>query len=204
MAYTVMIFERAKSSVDPNIASIIFGVMQVVGVWLSTIINERSGRRPLLLISAAGMALCHFALALFVLLQEQGTDVSSFKWVPMVALSTFGIAYNVGMGPIPFIVSNEMYHPEIASACNTLSMFVLFSGASVVMELFPIILNSLGLHYCFFILLCFCTCTFFFTLFVVPETRGRPIESILEELNSASKKKKPGNSSIEKWVATQT
>ncbi|XP_008547949.1 facilitated trehalose transporter Tret1 [Microplitis demolitor] len=186
LSYTAMIFQIAGSSLSPNSATIIVGAIQIFGSWLSTVLMERAGRRPLILISCMGMLVCHFILGLFLYLQYKSYDVTSFGWIPLLALSVYAVVYCVGMGPAPFIVAAEVFSPDVASLANTVNMICLFISAFLVMKLFPLLIVILGIYGCFFFLGACCGCTFLFTLFFVPETKGRSIESILDELNGLS------------------
>ncbi|XP_015116376.1 facilitated trehalose transporter Tret1 [Diachasma alloeum] len=179
---TVTIFNLAKSSVDPYLATIIFGVMQVSGAWLSTLTMERAGRRPLLLLSSSGMAVCHCILGIFLLIQSFRYDVSAFSWTPVVVLSVFSVLYCIGVGPIAHVVPNEVYSPDLASISNSITLFIMTCCGFLVLKFFPMVVSVIGLHGCFFIFMVFCMCTFLFSLFNVPETKGKTLEAIRKEL----------------------
>ncbi|KAG8037751.1 hypothetical protein G9C98_005962 [Cotesia typhae] len=183
LTYTAMIFEMAGSSLSPNSATIVVGAIQLFGSWLSTMLMERAGRRPLLLISCVGMLVCHWILASFLYLQHKSYDVSSFGWIPLLALSVYCVVYCIGMGPAPFIVASEVFSPDIAALASTVNMIVLFFSAFVVVKVFPLLIAVLGMYGCFFFLGGCCGLTFLFTFFFVPETKGRSVESIIDELN---------------------
>uniref|UniRef100_A0A6V7IVX4 Major facilitator superfamily (MFS) profile domain-containing protein n=1 Tax=Bracon brevicornis TaxID=1563983 RepID=A0A6V7IVX4_9HYME len=184
MLYTVPIFDAAQISIDSYLAAIIIGVMQLIGISLSTAIIEQTGRRPLLFISSTGVILCHAALGTFFLLQSSSIDLSSFGWLPVVAMSTFAIIYSIGLGPMYFTVSNEAYHPDAASFCSSVSFFIMELSGFFLAKFYPIIGAAIGLHYCFFILVIFCICILLAIIVYVPETKGRTKESILDELRS--------------------
>lgn len=187
---TVAIFNLAKSSVDPYLATIIFGVMQVLGAWLSTLTMERAGRRPLLLLSSSGMAVCHCVLGIFLLIQSYNYDVSGFSWMPVCVLSAFSVLYCIGVGPIAHVVPNEVYSPDLASVSNGITLFIMTCCCFLVIKFFPLAVTAIGLHSCFFVFLLFCMCTFFFVLFNVPETRGKSMDSIRAELKGLKKSEK--------------
>uniref|UniRef100_A0A0C9QET0 Tret1_45 protein n=1 Tax=Fopius arisanus TaxID=64838 RepID=A0A0C9QET0_9HYME len=181
--YTATIFRLAGSSLDPDSAAIILAGMQVVGSLLATMAIERAGRRPLLLISTGGMAISHGFLGAFLLLQSQGHDVSSFNWLPVVILSSYTIFYCIGIGPVAFVVSMEVLTPDIAGLANSLAVALMWIMSFVTVKGFPVTSEVIGNYGCFFVLAVFCSCTFLFTYFFVPETKGKTIESIIEELN---------------------
>ena len=176
----------AGSSLTPDTATIIVGAIQVFGSWLSTVLMERAGRRPLMLISCAGMSLCHSAIGTFCWMQTAGYEVSSFSWIPVVALSTYAIVYNIGMGSGPFIVASEIFSSDICSFANSVAQFFMWILAFLMVKFFPTLMSVIGVAGCFFLLAFCCVASFVFTIIFVPETKGRTLESILDELNGGA------------------
>ncbi|XP_043500909.1 facilitated trehalose transporter Tret1-like isoform X1 [Polistes fuscatus] len=183
ISYTETIFRISGSSLSPNTAAITVGAIQVVGSYLSTSLMERTGRRPLLLISALGMCICHYVLGTFCYLQELNYDISAFGWIPVVALSVYMIAYCLGLGPGPYVISSEIFSRDISSLAVTVALFFVWIVALMVVKFFANLVEIFGMYGCFFILGTSCISTFFFTFILVPETKGRPREDILNELN---------------------
>ncbi|KAK1126203.1 hypothetical protein K0M31_004837 [Melipona bicolor] len=161
ISYTETIFKMSGSSLSPNSSAIIVGMIQVFGSWLSTTLMERAGRRPLLLISCFGMGTCHCVLGVFCYLQTLGYDVSKFSWISIIALSVFMIAYGLGMGPGPYVISSEILSRDVSSMVVTLGMFTAWAMAFIVVKLFPTVVNLL-------------------------ETKGLPRQVILDRLNGVS------------------
>ncbi|CAK9794698.1 Facilitated trehalose transporter Tret1 [Anthophora quadrimaculata] len=186
ISYTETIFKMSGSSLSPNSSSIIVGLIQVFGSCLSTTLMERAGRKPLLLTSCFGMGFCHYTLGTFCYLQALGYDVSRFSWISIVALSIFMIAYALGLGPGPYVVSLEILSRDISNLVITIAMCFVWSVAFLVVKLFPTITHLLGTHGCFFLLGAFCTSTFVFVLVLIPETKGQPRQAILDRLNGIS------------------
>ncbi|KOX72175.1 Facilitated trehalose transporter Tret1 [Melipona quadrifasciata] len=186
ISYTETIFKMSGSSLSPNGSAIIVGTIQVFGSWLSTTLMERAGRRPLLLISCFGMGTCHCVLGVFCYLQTLGYDVSKFSWISIIALSVFMIAYGLGMGPGPYVISSEILSRDVSSMVVTLGMFTAWAMAFIVVKLFPTVVNLLGIHGCFFLLGIFCGISFAFIFMLIPETKGLPRQVILDRLNGVS------------------
>ncbi|XP_011300593.1 facilitated trehalose transporter Tret1 [Fopius arisanus] len=185
--YTATIFQLAGSSMAPNSAAIVLAIMQVFGSILSTVTIERAGRRFLLLFSCAGMAVCHTLLGSFFLLQFLNYDLSLITWLPIVILSCYTIIYCLGLGPVSFVVANEVVSSDVSSLVNSVAMSLVWIICFIVVKGFPFARDAIESHGCAFILAICCTCTFLFTYFVIPETKGRPIDSILKELNTPLK-----------------
>ncbi|KOC68967.1 Facilitated trehalose transporter Tret1 [Habropoda laboriosa] len=183
ISYTETIFKMSGSSLPPNSSSIIVGLIQVFGSCMSTTLMERAGRRPLLLTSCFGMGFCHYVLGAFCYLQTLGYDVSRFSWISIVALSIFMVAYGLGIGPGPYVVSSEILSRDISNLVITIAMCFVWSVAFVVVKLFPTVTHLIGVHGCFFLLGSFCASTFVFVFVLIPETKGQPRQLILDRLN---------------------
>lgn len=178
-----MIFRISGSSLSPNTAVIIVGAIQVAGSYLSTSLMERTGRRPLLLISCLGMCICHYVLGTFCYLQELNYDVSTYGWIPVVALSTYMITYCLGMGPGPYVICSEVFEQDISGLAITVALFFTWIVAFMVVKFFANVVDLFGMYGCFFILGTSCISTFIFIYILIPETKGRSREDILNELN---------------------
>ncbi|KAI4500604.1 hypothetical protein M0802_004196 [Mischocyttarus mexicanus] len=183
ISYTETIFRISGSTLSPNTAAITVGAIQVIGSYLSTSLMERTGRRPLLLISALGMCICHYVLGTFCYLQVLNYDISAFGWIPVVALSIYVIVYCLGLGPGPYVISSEIFHRDISSLAITVALFFVWVVAFMVVKFFANLVEIFGMYGCFFILGTSCISTFLFIFILVPETKGRSREDILNELN---------------------
>ncbi|KAK0178814.1 hypothetical protein PV327_007662 [Microctonus hyperodae] len=185
--YTSKIFEIAGSSLSPNTSAIIIGVIQIFGSSLSTLLVERAGRRLLILISCGGMAIAHIVLGIFLYMQVNLYDVTTFKWIPITALSLFTLIYCLGMGPLPYVVSSEIFSADICALANSVAQICMWILAFFIIKFFPSLIEIFGMYGCFLLLACFCIAIFIFTYFVIPETRGKSIQTILDELNGLPK-----------------
>lgn len=183
ISYTETIFLISGSSMSPNMAAITVGAIQVVGSYISTSLMERTGRRPLLLISCIGMCVCHYILGTFCYVQELGYDISSLGWIPVVALSIYVIVYCLGMGPGPYVISSEIFDRDISSLAITVSLVFVWAVAFLVVKFFSSFVVLLGMYGCFFLLGTSCAISFVFVFIMIPETKGRSREDILHELN---------------------
>lgn len=100
--YTKDIFEAADTGIDSGIATIIVGVMQVISVFVSSLIVDKLGRRLLLLPSAVVMSLCTILLGAYFFMKDQDRNsVSSLGWLPIASLCVFIILFSLGFGTFP-------------------------------------------------------------------------------------------------------
>ena len=95
-APTIFKFAGFSSSSVAILASVGVGVVNVVFTLLAMQLIDRVGRRPLLLVSLAGMALSLIVLGLaFSLPQLSG----SLGWIAVASLMAYVGSFAVGMGP---------------------------------------------------------------------------------------------------------
>lgn len=118
--YTNDIFGAADTGIQPTLATIIVGVMQVIATFVATVIVDRAGRRILLLISDSVMAICTLALGIYFYLQEQD-KAKGLGWLPIVSLCVFIVSFSIGFGPAPWILVGELFAPDVKGLAASLN-----------------------------------------------------------------------------------
>jgi SP family facilitated glucose transporter-like MFS transporter 8 len=115
-SYTVEIFQSAGPHVDPNVATIVIGIVQVVFVLVSMLIVSRNriGRRVLLIAADVVMAVGLASVGIFFYLKDSWTEdkAQSMAWLPLVSLTSYVIAYSVAVGPLPWLLVSELIPPH--------------------------------------------------------------------------------------------
>jgi MFS family permease len=96
--YMLPIFESAGSTLDPAIASIIVGVVQVLMTFVSAVLIDKAGRKILLLQSSVVMGLCVIVLGIYYNVKNAGTDVSNIGWLPLLSVVLFIVCFSLGYG----------------------------------------------------------------------------------------------------------
>lgn len=181
--YTNSIFEKAGSDLDPHYSTIVIGAIQVLAVFVSTLIVDRIGRKILLLASIIFLALTTCALGVFFyLLENQGTSIT---WLPLTSLCIFIIMFNMGFGPVPWLMMGEIFAPEIkgvasSSACLLNSVLVF-----IVTKFFINVSMAIGTGETFWLFTVICVIGISFVYLLVPETKGKSLEEIQKELNGS-------------------
>lgn len=82
---------------DPNSCAIIVGVIEVLGVYTSTVLVDRIGRKILLIVSASGASISLAALGTFSYLSTHDIDLSKFNWIPLLSFSVYLFVISIGI-----------------------------------------------------------------------------------------------------------
>lgn len=183
------IFEGAGAGDRASLYTIIVGVVQTIATVVASILVDRAGRRILLLISSIGMGVTLAVFGYYFKLKENNTDVSNISWLPLVCLVVFIIVFSLGLGPLPWMMSGEILAPEIKSFGSGAAVSTNWICVSIVTFFFKPLLDAIGSSSTFWMFAVVCFIAAAFVLLVIPETKGKSIQEIQNEL--AGKKAKP-------------
>ncbi|KAK7871045.1 hypothetical protein R5R35_007248 [Gryllus longicercus] len=180
--YLVQLFQQAGGNISSSLSSIIAATAFVISTIAATATVDRIGRRFLLLVSAILMGFCLFTLALYAQLNSDNWDTAGWRWVPLVSVVTYTVAFTTGFGPVPWFLMAEllpMYSKGWASALgvctNRIIMFIVVKES-------PLLLEHAGPVATYIIFGVICVISAFFIFFCVPETKGKNKADILKEI----------------------
>jgi len=182
-AYTVEIFQSAGSALDPYIATIIYGIIQVVSACVPLFIADRVGRRTLLLISGIGMAVSLLAMAFRSYTINEGIEIKYIGWLPLIFINLYIVAFSIGFGPVPWFVMPELLSNEAKGWVSSIAVCLNWAMAFLVTKFFPIMMNDLGSEVTYKTFFSICLVGTFFVFICVPETTGRSREQIYRHLS---------------------
>lgn len=111
--YSVMIFERAETSIDPYFQSIFLAIALILGSLSTTYFADILGRKTLCVISFLGSAFGLLSLSLYHYLHLKSYDLSAFAWVPVTSLSFVIFISAAGVMPMSMICGVEYLPPKV-------------------------------------------------------------------------------------------
>ena len=129
-------------------------------------LSDRIGRKTTLLISTAGMGFSSVLLAIGI--------SSAIK--PLAAASTllFVTGFAVGLGPVPFILANELVSAEAVGATQSWALATNWIATFLVSQFFPLVNKALGENgRVYYIFAANALVLGAFIWWWVPETRGK-------------------------------
>ncbi|KAL8824577.1 MAG: hypothetical protein Q9170_008116 [Blastenia crenularia] len=165
----VMYSVSLLSSLLPTTAALLIVFVSLLNVVMTALcapLSDKIGRKTCILISIAGMGTCSVLLALGLLF--------GVKILAAAATLIFVASFAVGLGPVPFILANELVGPEAVGATQSCGLAANWIATFLVSQFFPIVDKALGRHgKVYFIFAGFAAILGSFIAYWVPETRGK-------------------------------
>ena len=180
--YTVTIFEAAGSTLDPNVATIIVGVVQIFFTLVAGLIVDRAGRRILLLTSGGVMCICLAVLGFYFRLKNRGDDVSNIGFIPLICVNVFIVVFSLGFGPIPWMMTGELFAANVKGTASSIAVCTNWTLVFVVTFTFEKFLETLGEDNTFYMFAVICGAAAIFIFLLVPETKGKSLAEIQQIL----------------------
>ncbi|WP_423129880.1 sugar porter family MFS transporter [Gaoshiqia sp. Z1-71] len=174
--YAPVIFQKSGLGADDALfQSIIVGVVNFVFTIIAVWLVDRKGRRSLLLWGAAGMTLSLiFLSATFAgFAGNAGMIISVLMYIAFFAAS---------LAPVMWVVTSEMYPTSVRGIAMSFSTSVSWICSLLVVLFFPLMFNGLGGVLTFGLFGLFSLLAFIFIKRYIPETKGKSLEEIEEDL----------------------
>ncbi len=171
--YAPEIFKSTGAGIGTALMqTVLVGVVNVAFTLVAIRLVDRVGRKALLLVGSAVMAICLFMIGgAFLLDMSEGPLVLVFILLYIAAFAT-------SMGPVVWVVLSEIFPTRIRGRAMSIATVILWVSCYAVSQTFPILNERIGPGLTFWIYMVMALFTFFFILRVLPETRGRTLEEI--------------------------
>ncbi|XP_067014325.2 facilitated trehalose transporter Tret1 isoform X2 [Anabrus simplex] len=182
--YAVEIFNDAGSSVSGYISSIIIGAVQILAVSIPCFTVDRFGRKPLLIISSILVAICLGLISGYFYFKDHNYDIDSWRWIPLTSLVTYVITLTIGFGTLPFFMVAELVPTSIKGKVTSASTSLYWATSFLVTKIFPYMVHNVGQDITYGILSGISVLACIFTIFAVPETKGKSREEIQDILEN--------------------
>ena len=174
--YAQEIFTGAGFDVDGMFINIVItGIANVVFTIVALYTIEKWGRRTLMLIGAGGLACIYLLLGTCYFFQVKG--------IMMVVMVVAAISiYAMTLGPVTWTLLAEIFPHKIRGVAMATCTFALWVGCCTLTFSFPPMNAALGSSGSFWIYSAVCACAFLFLIKFCPETKGKSLEQLEQEL----------------------
>ena len=124
----------------------------------------------------------------FYLKDVQHADdiVDQIAWLPVVALTTFVAMYCIGWGPVPWAMISEMFASNVKAKASAISNFLFWSLGFLIVKFSSNIDEAFGKYTIFWTFGGFCFLSILFTVSFLPETKGKSLQQIQDELSGVT------------------
>ncbi|XP_031356961.1 facilitated trehalose transporter Tret1-like [Photinus pyralis] len=189
--YANTIFKKASDEISSTTATIIYFSVQLIVASTASLVMDRTGRRPLLIVSVigSGAALLLEGLYFYLKSDHPSLDVSRFSYIPVAALIGFVVLYGIGLQSIPILILGELFPTNVKAFALGLADIYFNVVATLVSKFFQAMKDHYGMHVPFFSFSVCCAAGLFFILFFVPETKGKTLEQIQDEFKCDVKRR---------------
>ncbi|CAM2723560.1 unnamed protein product [Rotaria socialis] len=155
------------------------GVINLIATIVALKLIEILGRRPLIIWPLASIIIVMIGLTILIVLNANNPEhkKEALAIVSIVFILIFIILFAIGLGPIPYVYSNEVFAVEARAAGLSLAMFINWFCSFLVTLLF-LPLQSAIEGYVFLVFSFFVALAFTLLFFKMPETNNKKLHEI--------------------------
>jgi SP family arabinose:H+ symporter-like MFS transporter len=180
--YGPTILNNAGISLSNSLLSqIIFGLANMVFTLIAIWKVDSAGRRPLYLWGTAGAAV---SLLVTGICFATGNTATVWLIIPVLA---FLACFAFSIGPLKFVVAAEIFPATIRGRAMALSIMAMWVADTIVGQVTPMLLKTVGTAVTFWIFAAFCLVAFLTVYRLLPETKGKTLEQIEKDWNMANR-----------------
>ncbi len=170
--YAQEVFSAAGYNVSNLLLNIVItGAVNLVFTLVAIGLVDKAGRRTLMLVGSAGLALIYILLGIGYRTGSQG--------IPMLLLVVAAIAcYAMSLAPVTWVVIAEIFPNRIRGTAMSIAVAFLWIACFILTYTFPLLNHALGAAETFWIYAGVCVAGFLFIKSQLPETKGKTLEEI--------------------------
>lgn len=168
-------------------SSIFMALVQLLATFGTYIFIDKKGRKFLLIVSLVGCSISHAIMIAYMHLNSRGIHMAFVHWTPILAMAMAIFMASIGIIPLTFICMAESYPSKMRAFGMTFGNVVLNIITFIVIKMYPILQNSIGLPMC---LILFCVCCALGAIYVtifVEETKGKELNGRNETTEMTSR-----------------
>ena len=170
--YAQEVFSAAGYGLSSMLANILItGTVMVIFTFVAIATVENLGRRMLMMIGCAGLAVIYVVLGALFRVHSHG--------IHMLVLVVMAIAcYAMTLAPITWVVLSELFPNQVRGTAMAISTMSLWAACFALTYSFPWLNGRFGTANVFWLYALICVAGFVYILRMLPETKGRTLEQI--------------------------
>ncbi|XP_031834074.1 facilitated trehalose transporter Tret1-like isoform X2 [Nomia melanderi] len=187
--YGQLILKTTSTAITDYTMNVIIGVTQVVASFVTIILVDKLGRKPLILVSGVLAALSNLVIGVFFYAKDYTSlDLQAYSLAPFIASIVLVFTFSCGLVCLQIILMSEIFATEV-KAVSTCLVGVLGGVQGVVgCKLYIWVAITLGYGHSlpflgYFVVVAICTAVIYR---ITPETKGKTFVEIQKKLNKSS------------------
>lgn len=175
--YAPRIFEEAGLGVSTALLSSIgIGVVNLLFTLLGVFLIDKLGRKQLMLFGSIGYIISLGLVAAAFFLDWGGL------WIP-IFLFLFIASHAIGQGAVIWVFISEIFPNHLRASGQSFGASTHWVLAAIIPALIPYLFSTIGPGYVFAFFTFMMFLQLLFVLFIMPETKGKSLEQLGEELS---------------------
>jgi SP family sugar:H+ symporter-like MFS transporter len=165
--------------------NVLSGAVSIAACFVTIAVIDRIGRKPLLLIGSAGMAVTLFVMVYaFSHAAIDPADPNRIIMSPdvgkvaVIAANLYVIFFNVSWGPVMWVMLGEMFPNQIRGSALAVAGFFQWFANYLIAQTFPVMAAKLGLAASYTFYGACAVISFFLVQRFVHETKGKELEAM--------------------------
>jgi SP family sugar:H+ symporter-like MFS transporter len=181
--YSSVLWQAVGFSERDSLAiTVITSIVNIATTFIAIALIDRAGRRPLLLVGSAGMALTLGVLAIVFAhaplnAAHQPQLDGAAGLIALLAANLFVVSFGMSWGPVVWVLLGEKFPNRIRAAALAVAACAQWLANWAITTSFPT-LQNLGLGLAYGVYTAFAVLSFFFVLKCVQESNGRELEEM--------------------------
>ncbi|XP_063546884.1 facilitated trehalose transporter Tret1-like [Cydia strobilella] len=176
--YAVSIFQMLEAPIDKYYATLILGIVQILGSGACVALVHYTGKRPLAVFSTAGAGTCCLLVAAYDGYIQTKSIISGYSWIPTSLLLMLAFITHTGIRLLPWILIGEVFSAKTRSGGAGLASGVGYIFGFLTNRLYVALLDNISIRgtYGLYGAVTLTGCLVLY--FILPETEGKELGDI--------------------------
>jgi SP family arabinose:H+ symporter-like MFS transporter len=173
MYYAPVIFQSIGAGASSAVfQTALIGGGNLIFTFVAISLVDRLGRKPLLIGGVSGMIISLTSIATaFYFQRTEG-------YIILILILTYIASFSASVGAVTWVIVSEIFPNKLRSKAMSVSIVSLWIANFLLILVFPLMLNRLGGAAAFLLFDVMCVLLLLFTIFRVPETKGKSLEEL--------------------------
>lgn len=175
---------KGDSALNGDQWAILMGVIISFPVFIGAALVEKCGRRPLLMVSTAGCAVCDLlAVAYYYINSETNIHISQYSWIGFLCVAGYCVLFSVGLGPLVCVLKAEFFPSNTRGKASAISNITETLACFVCIKMYQVLSDGIGMYMNFLVFAIFSLFGCVLVYIYVPETTGMTLSEIHKQFN---------------------